>query len=309
MKAVDWRAAAEPTVAVPLMMNQAAAQLLSGECRSIYAAGGTLLRTQWEAGTAIYPEQIISLDRIPEMKGIQLTGQGLRVGASTTLSECEYHSLTAEYAPVLLEAIRQIAAPSIRNQATIGGNICYGVGDTLPALIAHQALLTIWEPEGMRRISVEEWLDRFTGGTRSQAEIIVEIFIPVMDSGLVCGEDEDECGETRMIQFFRKIGRREAFTPSLVTVAFRGVLEHGIWRSACCAAAGGAAPAVRLNRVEQVLIGNPYSIKQLGELSRHVLEDYHGFTDVFASADYRCRVAASLLAEGLYSGMSENEGK
>jgi len=71
--------------------------------------------------TGIYPhlqptDSIISL-RKAGLSGVSIEGDSVRVGATTTLTEL------AREVEFLREAVNSIASPTIRNMATVGGNL------------------------------------------------------------------------------------------------------------------------------------------------------------------------------------------
>src|SRR5436190_11330242 len=70
------------------------------------------------------PEYVLDIRRIPELKGIRETGQGIEIGALTTLAEIEHSPVLKKNYPVLTEAAKTVASPVLRNMGTIGGNIC-----------------------------------------------------------------------------------------------------------------------------------------------------------------------------------------
>lgn len=106
---------------------------------AVYVSGGTLLRTQWEAGTAPLPRQMIDLRNIAGMGEIGLAEDYLTIGSLVSLSQCRENRDLREIAPAVQEAARNIAAPAVRNLATLGGNISSGYGDILPALLVYDA--------------------------------------------------------------------------------------------------------------------------------------------------------------------------
>ena len=122
-----------------------------------YAAGATLLRTQWEGGLVPSPEHMISLARIPGTSDVYMDGDRMVIGALTRLNRCITEGLF-HHLPLLQEAVKTIAAPSIRNVATIGGNIVSGVGDTLPALLAYNAELQWMTDAGLEIRTLDSWL-------------------------------------------------------------------------------------------------------------------------------------------------------
>jgi xanthine dehydrogenase YagS FAD-binding subunit len=70
-------------------------------------------------------EKVVSISGIEELKGISAgPNGGLRLGALTTISEIAENAEIASRHIVLAQAAREIASPQLRNQGTIGGNIC-----------------------------------------------------------------------------------------------------------------------------------------------------------------------------------------
>ena len=67
---------------------------------------------------------LVSLNNIKELRGIADTGNGLRIGALTTITEIATNSLIRSQYPALAQAAMEVASPQLRNQGTIGGNLC-----------------------------------------------------------------------------------------------------------------------------------------------------------------------------------------
>lgn len=85
-------------------------------------AGGTDIIPQIRFGL-LQPTQLVSLKDLRDLKGIERQGQALHIGAMTTLSELAGSPIVKKDSPVLYEAVLAVAAPPIRNVATIGGNV------------------------------------------------------------------------------------------------------------------------------------------------------------------------------------------
>lgn len=86
-------------------------------------AGGTDLLTLIK-GSIAEPERLVNLKRIPDLpRGISETGDGLRIGTLTTLSEIEDDPAIRERYAAVAEAAGLAATPQLRNMATIGGNL------------------------------------------------------------------------------------------------------------------------------------------------------------------------------------------
>ncbi len=68
---------------------------------------------------------VVSLARIPELRGLSTLPDGaLRIGALTTVADIAAHPLVGQKYAALATAAGAVASPQIRNQGTIGGNIC-----------------------------------------------------------------------------------------------------------------------------------------------------------------------------------------
>jgi xanthine dehydrogenase YagS FAD-binding subunit len=78
----------------------------------------------WVQGKGMpYPAQLIDLSTIPELHGVRVAGDGVTIGATTTLAEIAEHADIQQRFPMLVSAITSIASPLIRNFGTLGGNI------------------------------------------------------------------------------------------------------------------------------------------------------------------------------------------
>ena len=67
---------------------------------------------------------MIDLGGIAALKGIRETADGLEIGALTTLAEVANNALIRERYGLLAKAAAHVASPQIRNQGTLGGNVC-----------------------------------------------------------------------------------------------------------------------------------------------------------------------------------------
>ena len=91
---------------------------------AVLHAGGTDLLGCLRDGV-FSAEKVVSLSGLEELKGIQATREGgLRIGALTTLTEIASDATIAERYTALSQAAAAAASPQLRNQGTIGGNIC-----------------------------------------------------------------------------------------------------------------------------------------------------------------------------------------
>ncbi len=70
-------------------------------------------------------EKLVSISRLEELKGITTSDEGgIRIGALTTISEIAASAVIRESYPGLAQAASDVASPQLRNQGTLGGNLC-----------------------------------------------------------------------------------------------------------------------------------------------------------------------------------------
>jgi CO/xanthine dehydrogenase FAD-binding subunit len=199
-------------------------------------------------GTHVMPrlgptESLVSL-RHAGLAGITRDGDTVRIGAATTLAQ------VGREIEFLHSAIESIASPSIRNLATVGGNLFVPQphGDLAVCLLALDARVSIIDASGARDVGVLE------------AEgLVTAISFTVPERW-----------------YYTKAMRRRQNSASIVTVASDGTRI----------ALGGVAPRpVRATAAEAALAQG--DVAKAAELS---VEAADPFDDAYASAWYRRRV-------------------
>ena len=88
-----------------------------------WVMAGGLDSFDWLKDRIKRPSYVVDLSGIDELRGIKAAGDGLEIGAMTTLTEVVRHPAVRERYSLLLEAAEAAASPQIRNQGTIGGNV------------------------------------------------------------------------------------------------------------------------------------------------------------------------------------------
>jgi len=110
------------TYAQPRTLDEALAALARGPA-VIHAGGSDLLGCLHDRVFAA--DHVVSLSALDELRGIREMPDGsLRVGALASLAEVAAHGGIGRRFAALAEAARQVASPQLRNQGTLGGNLC-----------------------------------------------------------------------------------------------------------------------------------------------------------------------------------------
>lgn len=125
--------------------------------RARILAGGTDLIVQMREGRRS-PDVIVDIKHVPELNEISFDPhKGARIGASVPCYRLAEHRHLARTFPGLIEAASLIGGVQIQSRASIGGNLCNAspAADSVPALIASEAVCTLTGPAGSRDLPVE----------------------------------------------------------------------------------------------------------------------------------------------------------
>jgi len=105
----------------PTSLDEAVGHLAQGD--ALVHAGGTDLLGCLREGV-LAPSTVVSLSGVAALRGIGETPDGLTIGALTPLSDVAASPLVRDRYTALAEAAAQVASPQLRNQGTLGGNLC-----------------------------------------------------------------------------------------------------------------------------------------------------------------------------------------
>src|ERR1700674_2364363 len=100
-----------------------AQRLLEQYGEDAWVMAGGLDSFDWLKDRIKRPRAVVDLSGIAELKGVRTIGDGIEIGATTTLSEVVKHPVIREKYNLLAEGAELAASPQIRNQGTIGGNV------------------------------------------------------------------------------------------------------------------------------------------------------------------------------------------
>ncbi len=199
-------------------------------------AGGTDLMVQLTGEIGEPPERVIDLWALDELRGIEVAGDALEIGALTTYTELRRSPIVAEVAPVLAEAAATIGAAQIQNRGTLGGNVANAspAGDTLPVLLVLDAELVLASAAGERTVAAATFWPAYRVTARRDDELLVRIRVPIVPGR-----------EAR----FRKIGTRraQAISKVVMALAWQGAPD-GTWSAVRLALGSVAATPIRAAR-------------------------------------------------------------
>jgi carbon-monoxide dehydrogenase medium subunit len=142
-------------------------------------AGGTDLLVQMRAGS-VKPGLIVDIKKIAEMISIEETSSGFRIGAAVSGMALHDHPRFGKVWPGVLEAVNLIGSKQVQGRASAGGNLCNGspAGDSVPAMVAAGAIVTVQGPSGRREMPVEQVPASPGRTTLKPGEILVSFKLP-----------------------------------------------------------------------------------------------------------------------------------
>jgi xanthine dehydrogenase YagS FAD-binding subunit len=107
---------------------QALALLAKHQEKGAILAGGSdmlaMMKDRVEGPKMHAPLHVFDIKGIKDLNYIKEQKGGLKIGATTTLSDIASSPLVAAKYPILVQAAEQVAVPQIRNVGTLGGNLC-----------------------------------------------------------------------------------------------------------------------------------------------------------------------------------------
>jgi CO/xanthine dehydrogenase FAD-binding subunit len=271
----------EPPIDVPRRLFEAYERLAAAPATPI--AGGTdvMVRITGEIGAP--PERLLDLSHVEELRGITLEAGGLVLGARTTYTDIRRSALVRAHLPTLVEAAATIGAIQIQNRGTLGGNIANAspAGDTLPILLATDAMILVGGQRGEREIAAKDFFVAYRKTALAPDELILHVRFP-----LPAG---------RQLRF-RKVGTRRAQAISKVVLAasWRDGGHDG-WSDVRVAFGSVAATPIRAVATERVLEGSSPTPQVADDAAEAVAAELEPIDDVRSTAEYRRTVAARIL--------------
>ncbi len=241
--------------------------------------GGTVAMPLINEGISS-PEEVMGLRQVG-LHYLRQSNGSLTIGATTTLTTL----LRQSPIEILAEAASQTGAWSVRNMATVGGNFFVPppAGDLATALLALDAQLTLAGPSGERVLPASEFYTGFLNTKLEPGELLKEITVAIPD------------GHTA----FLKHGRKQANTPSIVTVAAYVKLEGQTVTTARIALNAVGPHPIRARRAESKLEGTQLEEVAIEKAGEEAAAECAPATDAIASEWYRRKMTKVFVRRAL----------
>ncbi|OQX29810.1 MAG: hypothetical protein B0D92_01795 [Spirochaeta sp. LUC14_002_19_P3] len=249
------------------------------ETKALPFAGGTdlMVKHRGYSGTGPrFDRPVLFLDALESLRTISLSNGLIRIGAALPLADILAFSGLPE---LLRRSLSSIAAPGLRNRASLGGNIANAspAGDSLPPLYVHEALLVLKSLRGERQVPIDKFFTGPGASVLAEDEILSEIQVPLLGQGLV---------------YYRKVGTRKANALSKISAAGYALTQNGKLTDFRFAVGAVAPTVIRLKKAEEMLLAGT------AEAALQAAAEYlRPIDDQRSTAAYRTQTALNSLKE------------
>lgn len=250
-------------------------------------AGGTDLVVRLKSGV-IRPQAVIGMRSIPDMTGIHITDEGLRLGALEPLWNIERCKVLEQDYQVIRESCGHVSSIQVRSIATIGGNACNASpsADAIQGLLLMDAVVNIAGSEGTRQVLLSDF---FTGPGKTvlkRGELAQSFFIPKPQERTGC--------------WYEKYTIRGDSDISIIGAGARITLDENKRVSDCRIFLASVAPTpFRAVEAEKLLIGAELTKVQIAGAAQIASQQIKPITDNRGSAAYRREMVKVWTAHSL----------
>ncbi len=268
-------------------LEEAAALLGQYAPEARLLAGGTDLLVDLKTGRG-RARHLVSVRGIGKLHGVLETKAGLRIGALVTISQLDRSPIIAKRYPAIRDATREMAAPQIRNAATVGGNIAGAVpcADLPPVLMVMNASVVLWSIAGERTVAIE---DLFVGPRETilrDEEILTAVIAP---------HPPDRFGAA-----YARFALRDGNAIAVAAVAASLVLDSDDTVCAARVALGAVSPTPKLvEAAGKSLTGRALGDDAIGDAAKAAMEAAEPISDIRGSAEYRRELLSILTPRAI----------
>lgn len=238
-------------------------------------AGGTALILTLRQ-RMVQPAHLVSLAKIDRLHGIEFDAKsGLRIGAMTRHSDVARSSVVRQHFPVLASMAERVANPQVRNQGTIGGNLCYADPSTDPptCLLALDAQVVLGSARGERVMPLQAFIVDYFETALEPDELLIELRIPPLPAG-----------STGLYSRFLRTAAEHRPLVSVALVAQRDGAQCNDVRLAV----GASVPIpLRLQQAEAFLRGRSVDAAVAAQAADLVANEIEPLSDSRGSAEFR----------------------
>ena len=132
-----------------------------------------------------YPETLIDIGRIGELRGVRDESDAIVIGAMTTHDEVVHDSLVQQHAPLIAQAAATVGDRQVRHRGTFGGSLAHAdpAGDLPTVALTLDAQLVVRGPSGERVVAARDFFVDYLTTALEPDEILTAVRIPKLGDG------------------------------------------------------------------------------------------------------------------------------
>jgi carbon-monoxide dehydrogenase medium subunit len=233
-----------------------------------------------------YPELLVDVGGLGDLRGVRDEGDSLLIGAATTHDELLRDPLITGHCGLLAEAAGTVADPAVRHRGTLGGSLSHAdpAADLPAVVVALDGTLSARGRGGEGAIAAGDFFVDYLTTTLAANEILTGIRVPKLGPGW----------GYRYEKF-----HRTAQAWAIVGVAALARRSNGQVAEARIGLANMGSVPVRARAAEAAAAGADASRDALRSAAQQADEGTSPPADLHGAADYRRHLARVLTARAL----------
>ncbi len=269
----------------PSSLDEAIRALADGGDDAKVIAGGQSLMPLLRLRLA-YPDLLVDLGGLEDLRGVTDAGGDLLIGARTTHYQLVHDPLIAEHCGLLAEAASTVADPAVRHRGTLGGSLAHAdpAGDLPAVVLALNGTMIVSGPAGQREIPAGDFFVDYLTTALGPGEILTGIRVPKL------GKDWGY----RYEKF-----HRTAQAWAIVGVAALARRSNGQVAEARVGLTNMGPVPIRAAAVEAAAAGADASAATLTAAAAAAAEGTNPPADLHGAPDYRSHLARVLTGRAL----------
>jgi len=233
-----------------------------------------------------YPELLVDLGGLYELRGVHDQGDSVLIGSLTTLYQLTRDHLIGQHCGLLAQTAGMIADPAVRHRATIGGALSHAdpAGDLPAVALVLDATLIVLGRHGEREIPAADFFVDYLTTALESDEIVIGVRVPKLGPGW--GYQYEKFQATRQAWAIVGVAAVARRADGQVAEARIGLTNMG-------------ATPLRASAAEQAVAGAAADRGALRQAAEHAADGTSPPSDLNARPDYRQQLARVLTGRAL----------
>jgi len=248
---------------------------------TVLMGGGTDLYIQKEDETSV--SEVYCTGMNDELKGIYISDNKCFIGSATTVTELAENELIEQIIPGFSKTIALISCPSIRNRATLGGNLVNAspIGDLTIIFLAMNATVVLRDKNNIREVALSDFFLDYKKLDKKPDEYMESLFFPIP--------------KHKILFNFEKVSKRIHLDIASVNSAVMIELNDGIIENICLSAGGVAPIPLSLIKTADFLKKKENSLSNFKKAAEIAMTEIKPISDVRGTAEYKKLLLKQLI--------------